>query len=184
MRVMSTGYHTRSKSDGWSTPQGIDQLADARTELDFSIPLKEFPRLAPQLADTAGDARGSVRFGRQDGIAMADVSVDATMHLLCQRCLAPLEQVVRGRGRVAMVEEGSEAERVPAELETILAPGRRLSVLDLVEEELLLCLPVVPLHEASQCVSSAPAVASTPDTGQQDRQRPFEQLGELFKRGD
>jgi uncharacterized protein len=177
-------YHTRPMSVGWSKLHDIDPWADARTELDFSIPLKEFPRLAPQLADTAGDARGSVRFERRDGIAVADVSVGATMHLLCQRCLAPLEQVVHSRGRVAMVEEGSEAERVPAELETILAPGRRLSVVDLVEEELLLCLPVVPLHEASQCVTGAPAVASTPHTGQQDRQRPFEQLGELFKRGD
>ena len=171
-------------SDGWSKLQDIDPWADARTKLDFSIPLKDFPRLGPQLADLSGDARGTVRFERRNGIAVADVSVDATVHLLCQRCLAPLDQVVHSRGRVAMVEEGSEAERVPPELETIHAPGRRLSVLDLVEEELLLCLPVVPLHEASRCVTGASTSAPAPDTEQHERQRPFEQLGELFKRGD
>jgi len=64
-------YHTRPMSVGWSKLHDIDPWADARTELDFSIPLKEFPRLAPQLADSAGDARGSVRFERRDGIAVA-----------------------------------------------------------------------------------------------------------------
>jgi len=169
-------------SDGWSKLHDIDLWADARTEVDFAIPLKDFPRLLPQLSGDAGEASGRIRFGRQDGIAVADVSVDATVHLLCQRCLAPLDHSVRSRGRVAMVEEGAEAERVPVQLETILAPGHRLSILDLVEEELLLALPVVPLHEPSHCVDGTSAVATPSETEQHERQRPFERLGELFKR--
>jgi uncharacterized metal-binding protein YceD (DUF177 family) len=55
-------------------------------------------------------------------------------------------------------------------------------VRDLVEEELLLTLPISPLHEDTQeCgVKSepvAPAEAPVHET-----QRPFEQLGELLKR--
>jgi uncharacterized protein len=168
--------------DGWSKLHDVDSWADARTRVDFAIPLKDFPRLVPQLADTTGDVRGHVQFGRQDGFAVADVVVEATIHLTCQRCLASLDWPVHSRGRVAMVAEGVEADGMPAGLETILAPERRISVRDLVEEEVLLALPVVPLHDASECVDVAPAAPAPSDTGQHERQRPFERLGELFKR--
>jgi uncharacterized protein len=168
-------------SDGWSKLHDIDPWADARSRVDFAIPLKDFPRLVSQLADPAGDARGHVQFGRQDGIAVADVEVEAMAHLTCQRCLAPLEWPVESRGRVAMVEEDEDTAALPAEHETILAPQRRLSVRDLVEEELLLALPVVPLHDAPHCADVAAGSRAAP-AAPEGRQKPFAQLGELFKR--
>ena len=51
-----------------------------------------------------------------------------------------------GTARVALIAAESEADRVPQEFETVLAPENRIRVRDLVEEELLLSLPLVPLH--------------------------------------
>jgi uncharacterized protein len=162
-------------SEGRSKLLDIGPLADGRAEVDFSIPLKEFPRVLPLLAAPDGTASGSVRFSREGRIAVAEVKVTAEVMLLCQRCLSPLKWPVQSAGRAALVADAAQAERVPEPLETVLAPEYRISIRDLVEEELLLALPLVPRHENDEC---AGAHAST----QEETHRPFGQLSELLKR--
>jgi uncharacterized protein len=98
---------------------------------------------------------------------------------------------VGSTARVALIAAESEADRVPQEFETVLAPENRIRVQDLVEEELLLSLPLVPLHaDASECAGKEsshlsdiakhePAAA---EAAERKTQRPFERLGELLKR--
>lgn len=179
-------YHTRPMSQDWSTRRDIDLLADERVCLDFVIPLAELPRVRPQLAQPDGRASGRVCFEPVQGTPVAELSVSARVSLTCQRCLAPVDYQLDCEGRVAMVADGTEAERAPAGLETILAPERRISVRELVEEELLLALPIVPLHNDAGCALQAlqpSGVAPEKPAGAEERQRPFEQLGELLKRG-
>ena len=62
----------------------------------------------------------------------------------------------------------ADAADVPAELEPVLAREGRIRAGELVEEELLLALPIVPLHAAvSPCFPSAtaPALLSAPAPG-------------------
>ncbi len=80
-----------------------------------------------------------------------------------------------GSGRAALVATPAEAARVPETLETVLAPEHRISLRDLVEEELLLALPLVPRHEDM----SVPAHRAGTHG---ETHRPFGQLSELFKR--
>jgi uncharacterized protein len=168
-------YDTRPMSEGWSKLLDIGPLADGRAEVDFSIPLKEFPRVLPLLAATDGAASGSVQFSREGRIAVAEVKVAAEVMLLCQRCLSPLKWPVKSAGRAALVASAAEAERVPEPLETVLAAECRISLRDLVEEELLLALPLVPRHEDSECAGASAGTHS-------ETHRPFGQLSELFKR--
>ena len=65
----------------------------------------------------------------------------------------------------------------------MLAPGGRITVGELVEEELLLALPIVPLHaEASDCVVAQDVPAVKVEAPEQTTQKPFAQLDELLKR--
>jgi uncharacterized protein len=169
-------YDTRPMAEGWSKLLDIGPLAEGRAEVDFSIPLQEFPRVLPLLAAPDGIARGQVHFARESGIAVAEVTVDADVTLQCQRCLAPLNWPVHSSGRAALVADAAEAERVPQPLETVLAPEHRISIRDLVEEELLLALPLVPRHENDECIGGS---AGTPED---KTHRPFGQLSELLKR--
>jgi uncharacterized protein len=171
-------------SEGWSKLLDIGPLADGRAEVDFSIPLQHFPRVLPLLAAPEGEAVGRVDFSREGRIAVAEVTVAAVVTLTCQRCLSPLVRRVAGQGRAALVATPAEAERVPDTLETVLAPEYRISIRDLVEEELLLALPLVPRHEEHECVGDS---AGTPGPGfaaepPAETQRPFGQLSELLKR--
>lgn len=176
-------YHTRPMPEDWSKLRDIDPLADAGASLDYAIPLAEFPRLQGQLMPDPGEATGRVRFSREGGAAVAALGVHANPTLVCQRCLAPLRLPVDAEVKVALVGDAEEAERVSADLETVLAPGHRISLRDLVEEELLLSIPLVPLHEGGQCEAAksahepASSAAASPPV-----QKPFERLGELLKR--
>jgi uncharacterized protein len=172
-------------SQGGSKLLDIGPLADGRAEVDFSIPLKEFPRVLPMLAAPDGEAQGRVDFSRDGRIAVAHVRVRAEVTLLCQRCLSPLKWPVDSEGDAALVPTAAEAERVPEYLEPVLAPEYRISIRDLVEEELLLALPLVPRHEDGECAGeradTTQGQASAADPAAETH-RPFGQLGELFKR--
>lgn len=165
--------------EDWSKLRDIDPLADAQTCIDFELPLSAFPRLLPQLASPVGEARGRVCFDRELGVPVADVQVSARALLTCQRCLGTVPWSHAGKGRVALVSDAAQAERAPAHLETVLAPEKRLSVRDLVEEQLLVELPLIARHAEEICAATA-SQQSAPEPS--ERQRPFAGLDELLKR--
>src|SRR5262249_18497786 len=99
----------------------------------------------------------------------------------CQRCLDVLDVVVDSTTRLGLVADEADVGTIPEDLEPVLAPEGRISIGELVEEELLLALPIVPLHEEECAVApSVPLARDEPE--EQTTQRPFEQLGELLKR--
>jgi uncharacterized protein len=171
-------------SQDWSKLLDVGPLADSRAEIDFSIPFTGLPRVLPLLAMPDGAAHGRVDFTREGRIVVAKVSVAAEVMLLCQRCLSPLKWSVDSTGRAALVASSAEAERVPEPLETVLAPEHRISIRDLVEEELLLALPLVPRHENDECAGESagtPAGEGSRDAPAGETHRPFGQLSELLK---
>ncbi|HXS27927.1 MAG TPA: YceD family protein [Steroidobacteraceae bacterium] len=183
-------------SEDWSKLREVDLLADGRARLDFEIPLAELPRLRAHLARAEGSVAGHVSFERERGLPVADVAMACRAQLVCQRCLEPLELPIESAGRVALVADAAEADRAPAELETIHAPGHRIALRDLVEEELLLALPIVPRH-TEECGPASGTDAQSESTAAQpggrpeasgalaapdEKHRPFERLNELFNR--
>jgi uncharacterized protein len=171
-------------SDAWSQPSDIDRLADRQADIDFVIPLAQLPRLRSHLASTDGTVRGVVHFRREAGFRIAAIELEGAALLTCQRCLEPMRWPVDGAARVALVAAESDADRVPQQFESVLVPDDRVSVRDLVEEEMLLSLPIVALHaDARDCGAAAADIDGTAsDADVPDTQRPFERLGELLKR--
>jgi uncharacterized protein len=153
-------------------------LADEHRRVELDIPVGQLTRLAPMLAGSEGTVQGSVALAREQGRVVADVAVSARLTLRCQRCLGPLLVSADGGSRVALLESEAEADNVPPEFETALAPEGRLRLADLVEEELLLALPAAPMHPVGQC--PAAAVQGADELVQADVQRPFANLGELL----
>jgi uncharacterized protein len=172
-------------SPPWSKPLDADRLAEAEADVDFTVPLAELPRLRAQLANVAGEVHGRVHFRRVANIPVAQLSMQGTARLVCQRCLGALDVGVEASSEVGLVATEADVNRVPEELEPVLAPEGRISVGELVEEELLLTLPIVPLHaEGDDCSADAPAEPLTESgrDGGETTQKPFAQLAELLKR--
>jgi uncharacterized protein len=172
---------------GWSRRAPVDTLVGTETALEFSIPLAELPRVAHELTSRDGEAKGKVRFSRQQGHAVADLEVSAQPEVVCQRCMQPMRWPVMVESRVALVSDYAAADRVPDGMEVFLVEGDSVSVRDLVDEEVMLALPHVPRHaEGSECAHRKVEIPGQPDdpeaVAEAQVQRPFAQLGELLKR--
>jgi uncharacterized protein len=172
----------------WSQLREIDQLANGQVDIDFAIPAAEFSRLPPQPEGSRDTVHGRAQFRREGGFAVTELDVAGAVQLVCQRCLAPLHQSVTVHALIALVVSEAEADRVPPEFEPVHAPAGRIRVRDLVEEEVLLALPIVPLHEnPHDCAPAAQIEVASAAPAEADAaaslQKPFERLGELLKRG-
>jgi uncharacterized protein len=133
---------------GASKLRDIRKLAETRAAFDFDLPMTDLPGLPAELSAGGGRVQTQLRFGREQGFATAEVRLHAQLQVTCQRCMGPMSLAVDANSPVVIVQSEHEAEAAPAGMETFLAPDGRLSLSALVAEELLLALPIVPLHGA------------------------------------
>jgi uncharacterized protein len=164
----------------WSKPLEVDRLAEASEEIDFAVPLQELAGLRSLRGGVGGEVHGRAHFRRLRGLAVAELRVQGTATLQCQRCMQPMQFPVDSQVRVALIGAEADAARVPEDLEPMLAPAGRISIADLITEELSLALPIVPLHEQGEACAAGASEAG--DEPAEVTQKPFAQLAQLLKR--
>ena len=116
-------------------------------KIEGNYPLVKFGRLSESLVSNEGDVTVKIEFGRCVGFACLKAKVSAKLLVKCQRCLKPMEAEVAGDFKFALVKSEEEFELLPEELEPYLLEGEKQSIIDLIEDELLLSLPMVTAHE-------------------------------------
>jgi uncharacterized protein len=169
-------------AEPWSRPLEVDRLADGGADLDFAVPLAELSGLRPLRAGLGGSVRGRVHFRREAGIAVAELALEGAATLQCQRCMRPMELPLHAQVRVGLIARAADVARVPADLEPMLAPGGRVSLGELITEELLLSLPIVPLHAESAGCATGTAASAGPTREGERTHKPFARLAELLRR--
>jgi uncharacterized protein len=108
------------------------------------------------------------------------LTVDVTLPLTCQRCLGPvdIEVSVNRSFRFASTEEAAEVQDEESE-EDVLALSKDFNLLDLVEDEVLMDLPVVPRHD--ECPVSVKLAVEDPgfELASTEKRNPFAVLAKL-----
>ena len=149
------------------------------SELEIDCELKSLTRLAPLLSDTQGMAHGRFRFHRVAGAPAAEGRVTATLPVICQRCMGDLAIAVDSACRLVFSEVDAADAEVPADEELVTTKAGRISLAGLIEEELLLAMPLVAMHgEGTGCAAQAAPEAEAAD---EPKQRPFAGLRDLMK---
>jgi uncharacterized protein len=169
-------YYTRPMSEGWSKLRDIDLLADGKSEFELVVPLERMARVPPEFRRPGNEVRADLAFGRELNRVVARVGLSGTLGVICQRCMSPMQWPLETRSSAVLIGSENEANQMPVGTEAVLASERKIRLIDLIEEELLLALPLVPLHKLGS------ASHSGRDEAAQPVQRPFEQLSELLKR--
>ncbi|MET0382673.1 MAG: DUF177 domain-containing protein [Burkholderiaceae bacterium] len=123
---------------------------------------------------------GSLRsVGGQPQIWLA-LTADADVVLQCQRCLSPLDETVRVDRRFRFVDDEATAAALDDEMEDdALALSPTLDLRELVEDEMLLALPLVPRH--AQCPQPLPTSFGDVEIVGSPAARPFAALAALRK---
>lgn len=109
------------------------------------------------------------------------LEAQAALQLVCQRCLGAVSCALEARRSFLFVPGEDAAAALDADSEDdVLALTRSLDLAELIEDELLLSLPLVPRHE----VCPRPLPASVADPGAEEEPvHPFAALAALKKPG-
>lgn len=161
----------------------IDPLALAAKgrSIEGRISLAKLARLAPSLRSTEGEAEASLHFAIDEG-GMPNVigRVRATLILQCQRCLRNMAYEVDSRIRLGIVTSRKAAEALPEYYDPLLVTGEEIQAADLVEDELILALPLVAMHETTECPVGDKFQQQA--EAEPKRENPFAVLAELKKK--
>jgi uncharacterized protein len=170
-------------------PTHLDIVAFARdgATQEGQVALQVMPRLLEeQLTGTLQSGAVTWRLegrlvpqsGGTDQIWL-DLQASVALPMQCQRCLTPvLETVVAERSFRFVADEATAAALDDEAEEDVLVISRDFDALALVEDELILSLPLVPLHEV--CPQSVPMSAADPEFIEaSERPNPFGVLAGL-----
>lgn len=202
------------KPAGAVDPRDLDLFEFARSGRDAAgtVRVSQLPRMLNEVPADAPD-RDSAFTWQAEGAMQPELQDDGTegrqpylrlaIHgsawLECQRCLTPYAQAFDCDATYRIVATEEEADEFPLdedELDVIVG-SRHFDLVDLIEEELLLSLPLVPKHDVCPAVheslasgaDGADGVDSVDDVPEQEvehekapeRANPFAALGSLKK---
>lgn len=143
------------------------------------------PRLREALAgEEPATASFSLRAFRDEAKRLAiEGRVNATLACRCQRCLEPVMMPVDAQFALAVLDDEDAMRSLPAELDPLLLErDAEIDLPALLEDELILALPQIPMHEnISDCGEAARVIRKIDDEFDDSTQRenPFAALKKL-----
>ena len=137
-------------------PEAVDawRMVAARREFEGRIPLATMVRLRDSLLQPEGDARYVLAFGIDAlKVPFAELRIEAELPLECQSSLQRFLLPVQLVQRLGLIRDEADEAALPPEYEALLVEADgMLKPAELVEDELILALPVVPVSPDVEAV--------------------------------
>ena len=126
-------------------------LADVGRSFRGEVPVSEMPRLAQLLSSQDGSLNAQLDFGVDERrIRTLKGSIKGSIELVCQRCLGALRFPLDLKICLGIVTSEAELDQLPDGYEPLLVSGEPILTFDVIEDEVLLAVPAIPVHEGSE----------------------------------
>lgn len=135
-------------------PDRVDpfRLCDGAQSFEGRLKLAALPRLSEALVSLDGEVSYRIDCDRDERRrARLRGTADAELAVVCQRCMGPMRLPVHVEFQLAVVTGQDEAALLPDEYDPLLLEEETLSLASVIEDELILALPVAPLHPVEEC---------------------------------
>lgn len=136
----------------------FEKYADQGFFWEGELPLVRFTRLSQEALSPEDTTLWlSCRLVKKDGLPWLSFVVKGEMQMQCQRCLSPLLYPVAGEYDTAVLSHEGQAQALDGKDYVLLSEcgdGRQLPILILLEDELLLDLPLALTHEDCQALTT------------------------------
>jgi uncharacterized protein len=169
-------------------PEYIDpvHVADKRGVLKGQIPLKSLDRLAEMLVNDTGIINVDLYFGREGRLAKVEGHIETVLELECQNCLEAVNWPIDCAIKLGIVTSIDQADRLPEDYEPLLVGEGRISLGNIIEDEILLILPAFPKHQHTCTVPEYDnnSLDSLVSDEQSLPETPFSILAKLKNTGD
>jgi uncharacterized protein len=131
----------------WYSLPDLRSLAERGAVLEGELELAGLERLKGLLNSSEGRAKARLSFRLHSGdtLVMA-LECEASLELVCQRCLRPVAHEVSEQVDFAVAENEDSLAVLPRGMDLIALEGDRLQPAKLIEDELIVSLPLVPKH--------------------------------------
>ena len=172
MANRTTDAGAYGRFDAFELSAGSDEIA-GKTDA------RRLSRVADQLAAGIEPAPVTWRIGGGRDASSRPalvVQVEGAVPLVCQRCMQPFASPVSQQTVLLLARDEAELARLDAEESEVVLANTMLDPLSLVEDELLLSLPISPRHGEDECAAARRAV---PEAG---KPSPFAALAALKAR--
>jgi len=151
-------------------PDSVDawRMVQARRHFAGTLALAKLSRLAADLASSEGTAQFDLEFGTDElGVAYLHVRAQAGLPLACQRSLETFVFPVAIDTRLGLITKEADEAALPPNYEPLLTSDGVLRLADVVEDELILALPLVPVKPGTEAIERSwgdaePDVEETP----------------------
>lgn len=161
-------------------PEQVDvwRLVAGRFCFAGDLALSSLQRLRESLADAEGSVGFEIEFGTDElEQAYVELRIQGELPLVCQRTLEVYRQAVSINQRLGLIRREDEEAALPPGYEALLVPVSGLvAPADLVEDELILALPLVPARPDSVIVGEDVDTEAAPGP---QRENPFSALKSL-----
>jgi uncharacterized protein len=136
---MST--HVPEILDAW-------RMVAARRSFEGKVPLAALRRLDGLLTDAEGEVTFALQFDRDAlQVPYVELKIDAALPLECQRSLQRFLFPVSMVQKLGLIRHEADEAALPEGVEALLVPeDGMLRTLDLIEDELVLAVPAVPMN--------------------------------------
>lgn len=153
-------------------------------ELHGTVTLQRLPEFRNSLASDQAEITAEMHFAvDKAGYRLIVGKVDASVEVTCERCLQPVAIRLQDDISLAVVDSEQEAAGLKPDLDPWICPDIRLQLAPVIEEQLLLSLPIVSYHPEGQCARqlayTAGSLQSDDDSGQPAKSNPFAVLEQL-----
>jgi len=176
-------YDSPAMSEG-RLPDRIDpyRFAETRRILKGRLGVASMRRLVDHLADDTGEVAVDLEFGvDDDGIRYMRGRLQGELVVPCQRCLGEMTLSMDTEVCLGMISDESLVDRLPEPYEPLVVGDEPMYLRDIIEDELILALPVVARHDDGECageLSSGPGTEKESEPGE-ERENPFAELAKL-----
>jgi len=153
----------------------------------------DLPRLREAGGGEASSIEAEFQFSQFDGRPAVAGQLHGVAVVTCQRCMQPLAIDVSDPFQVLIV--AAERSDEPGGYELVVANPLRLDLSWLAEEQVLLALPLVPMHDNGDCSEplvelrpleshsgDAPGAAADEESTAETRHKPFQDLRDLLRK--
>ncbi len=144
-----------------------ERLADAGERIVGELKVRGMTRLAAALDDDRGAVRMELDFARvEGGVIRIRGAYEAELQVVCQRCLEPFAMRLSRAIDVGVAGDPAALKRLPQGIEPLLLGRETMALADFIEDEMLLGLPLAPMHRPEECAvavqNEEPAVRANP----------------------
>lgn len=157
------------------------QLADKQAELVGYISPARLQRLGEATLNINDPVQAELKFEHDSsGRRVITGQCSGSVNMQCQRCLKAFDQQLQGSFNLALTYNDEMSKALPEHLDALLIlPDAPLDVASIVEDELLLCLPMHAVHPEGECSIETQFGTEESDVSSVKASNPFDVLKDL-----